>query len=275
MSHSISVENLLSLSGTERWPIVVGATRCAKFEAEGRRIAGSVWRDHLQTAVWGPHLARSGKPLVIYCLHGHNVSQLAVARLRAMGINALYLDGGIDAWEAAGGVSLKRHGPGVPLLLPEPTEWVTRARPKIDRIACPWLIRRFIDPFAVFHYVDAAWVKDIADEMGGIAYDIDGVHYSHRGELCSFDVLLDEFGIDDPALRNLALIVRGADTARLDLAPQAAGLLAISLGLSAIEADDHVQLEKGMAIYDALYGWCRHASGETHNWPSAKQGAAS
>jgi hypothetical protein len=119
----------------------------------------------------------------------------------------------------------------------------------------------------MFHFVAAEWVKDVAEEIGGIPYDIKDVHYSHRGTECTFDTLISEFGLTDPALLHLARIVRGADTASLDLEPQAAGLLAISLGLSAVEADDLVQLEKGMVIYDALYGWCRYATQETHNWP--------
>ena len=145
---------------------------------------------------------------------------------------------------------------------------MTRERPKIDRIACPWLIRRFIDPSAAFQFVAAEWVRDIADETGWIPYDVEGVELAHRGGTCSFDTLIAEFGIKDPSLLHLARIVRGADTAALDLEPQAAGLLAISLGLSATEQDDHEQLEKGMIVYDALYGWCRHATSERHNWPA-------
>ena len=273
MPHLILPEDLIQLAGTSRWPTVVAVTRLAKFEAEGRRIAGSVWRDHMRTAEWGPALAAKGGQMVVYCLHGHNVSQLATARLRSIGIDAVHLAGGIDAYGAAGGLVLRRHGPGVPLGLPAPTEWVTRERPKIDRISCPWLIRRFIDPQAMFHFVEPEWVIDIAAEIGGVAFDVEGAHYSHRGELCSFDGLLDDFGIDDPALRHMATIVRGADTARPDLAPESAGLLALSLGLSATEDNDLAQLEKGMVLYDALYGWCRHASAETHDWPAAGAGA--
>jgi hypothetical protein len=154
--------------------------------------------------------------------------------------------------------------------LAQPSVWVTRERPKIDRIACPWLIRRFVDPTARFHFVGAEFVRDIADETGWIPFDIKDVHYSHRGDECTFDTMIHEFGISDPALGHLARIVRGADTALLDLEPQAAGLLAISLGLSAIEPDDGAQLEQGMTIYDALYGWCRLAVGETHNWPVSR-----
>lgn len=273
MSKSISARDLSDLSGTSNWPTVVAATRCFKFEEEARAIAGSVWRDHMQTEVWGPDLARLGKPVIVYCLHGHNVSQLAVARLRAQGIDARHLEGGIDAYEAMGGLVLKQRGPDVPLLLPQATRWITRERPRVDRIAFAWLVRRFIDPMAEFHFVEAEWVVDIAEEMGAIPFDVDGVTYSHKrenGELCCVDTLLDLFGIEDPALRHLARIVCGADTGDLDLAPQAAGLLAISLGLSSSQDDDLAQLEKGMMIYDALFAWCRHATGETHAWTSGK-----
>lgn len=147
-------------------------------------------------------------------------------------------------------------------------KWITREHPKIDRIACPWLIRRFIDPVAAFLFVAPAEVAAVAERFGGTPFDIDGAFWSHRGDLCSFDVLLDEFGLDLPPLRRLALIVRGADTTRLDLAPEAAGLLAASLGLSRMFADDLEQLEAGMLLYDAFYRWARDATDETHNWPA-------
>ncbi|MEW5967608.1 MAG: chromate resistance protein ChrB domain-containing protein [Pseudomonadota bacterium] len=145
-------------------------------------------------------------------------------------------------------------------------KWITRERPKIDRIACPWLIARFIDPAAEFLYVPAADVLAIAKETGAIPYDIPGVEYGHRGELCSFDTFLDKHDLKDPALRQLAVIVRGADTDRLDLAPQCAGLLALSLGLSKNFADDHEMLRQGMVMYDALYAWTKNAQGERHAW---------
>ena len=145
-------------------------------------------------------------------------------------------------------------------------KWVTRERPKIDRIACPWLIARFIDPAAEFLYVPAADVLAIAQETGAIPYDIPGVEYGHRGELCSFDAFLDKHDLNDPALRQLAVIVRGADTDRLDLAPQCAGLLAFSLGLSKNFANDHEMLHQGMVMYDALYAWAKNAQGEGHKW---------
>lgn len=148
-------------------------------------------------------------------------------------------------------------------------QWVTRERPKIDRIACPWLIRRFIDPGAEFLYMPATQVLKVAEAEQAIPYDIPGVEFSHVGEKCSFDAFLDKYGLDDPALLQLAEIVRGADTSRLDLTPQSAGLFAISLGLSVCYADDHEMLEQGMVLYDALYAWCRSCQEETHNWPPA------
>ncbi len=147
------------------------------------------------------------------------------------------------------------------------TKWVTRERPKIDRIACPWLITRFIDAQAEFLYVPAADVLRVAAEQHATPYDIPGVEMSHVGEHCSFDAFLAKYRLADPALQQLALIVRGADTSRLDLAPQSAGLYAISLGLSQTFSDDHQMLQHGMVLYDALYTWCKSCQNETHNWP--------
>src|SRR6476659_2348722 len=139
-----------------------------------------------------------------------------------------------------------------------PSKWVTRERPKIDRIACPWLIRRFIAKDAEFLYVPTEQVFAVAAETGATPYDIPGAEpFSHHGEQCSFDAFLDHYNLHQPALDQLAVIVRGADTARPELAPQAAGLLAISLGLSRMYADDLAQLDAGMPVYDAFYRWCR------------------
>lgn len=146
-------------------------------------------------------------------------------------------------------------------------KWITRERPKIDRIACPWLIARFIDKEAEYLYVPTDEVFQIANQMGAIPYDIPGAELSHVGELCSFDTFLQKYGLTDPALQALAVIVRWADTSRLDLTPQSAGLYAISLGLSHCFTDDHEMQRQGLIIYDALYAWCRHCQGETHNWP--------
>jgi hypothetical protein len=153
--------------------------------------------------------------------------------------------------------------------------WITRERPKIDRIACPWLILRFIDAQAQFHYVPADRVLSTVQETGAIPYDIPGVELTHVGELCSFDAFLKKYQLDDPALLQLAVIVRGADTSRLDLAPQCAGLYAISLGLSATISDDHEMLRHGLLMYDALYAWCRRLQKESHAWPPAEYSLAS
>ena len=154
-------------------------------------------------------------------------------------------------------------------------QWITRERPKIDRIACPWLILRFIDAEAQFHYVPADRVVTMAKELGATPYDIPGVELTHVGELCSFDAFMKKYQLHDSGLSRLAVIVRGADTSRLDLAPQSAGLYAISLGLSATISDDHEMLRHGLVMYDALYAWCSKLQHETHGWPPAGYSLAS
>ena len=153
-------------------------------------------------------------------------------------------------------------------------KWVTRARPKIDRVACPWLIARFIDADAEFLFVAPNDVQRVARESGAIPFDVDGVELSHVGSYCSFDAFLEKYDLGDPALAELARIVRGADTDRLDLAPQCPGLLAISLGLSRLFADDHEQLSYGFVVYDALYAWLREARNERHDWNPQRSAAA-
>ena len=146
-------------------------------------------------------------------------------------------------------------------------KWVTRARPKIDRVACPWLIARFIDEDPEFLFVPPAQVRAVAETTGAIPFDVEGVELTHDGPLCSFDALLAKYRLEsDPALRDLAVIVRGADTARLDLAPQCPGVLAISLGLSRLFREDHEQIRHGFVMYDALLAWLREARAETHTW---------
>jgi hypothetical protein len=146
-------------------------------------------------------------------------------------------------------------------------KWITRERPKIDRIACPWLITRFIDKEPEFLYVPASEVMSEAERTGAVPYDVPGVEFTHVGELCSFDAFLARYDLSDPALKQLAEIVRGADTSRLELTPQSPGLYALSLGLSHNFSDDHEMLKHGMVMYDALYAWCRACQAETHNWP--------
>jgi hypothetical protein len=195
-------------------------------------------------------------------MHGENLSQSVVKDLRAFGRTAGHLEGGFTAWNERG-LPTRRN-------IDTSTKWITREHPKIDRIACPWLIRRFIDPSAEFIYVPTQQVLDVAKAMGATPYDIDGVEFTHEGERCSFDTILRIYDIKDPALDHLATIVRGADTSRHDLAPQCSGLFAISLGLSANFPDDHEMLKHGMVIYDALFTWCRSLQAETHNWPATK-----
>lgn len=265
----ITVTQLSRRIGLPDAPVLVDVRIDEDFAADPRLIPGARRRDFRAVADWAA--ACGGRQVVVTCRRGHKLSQGVAAWLRHDGIAAESLEGGHDAWAAAG------H-----MLVPEAklpprdargrTVWVTRARPKIDRIACPWLIRRFADPEAIFLYVSPPEVPAVAERFGATPFDIDGVFWSHRGEACTFDTMLDELGLDSAPLRRLAAIVRGADTARTDLAPEAAGLLAASLGLSRMYKDDLAQLEAGMALYDAFYRWCRDATDETHNWPAPASG---
>jgi rhodanese-related sulfurtransferase len=259
---SISPQALYVRLGAESAPIVVDVRRRPAFDADDEMIVGAVRRLPEAVDHWRPELS-DGRSVVVYCAHGQEVSQNTAAALRAAGNQACYLEHGITGWSEARLPRRRKLGAGS-------DGWVTRERPKIDRIACPWLIRRFIDPEARFLFAPTDRVFAVVAETGATAYDIPGAEpFSHDGELCSFDAFLKEYGIKDPALDALALIVRGADTARLELTPQSPGLLAISLGLSAIYADDHAMLERGMTVYDALYAWCRDCRDQGHDWNPA------
>ena len=202
-------------------------------------------------------------PVVIICQRGAKWSEGVAALLRLRGIRAERLEGGMVAWSAAG-------LPVTPIAALPGRLWVTRARPKIDRIACPWLIRRFVDPKARFLFVTPSEVPAVAEKFHATPFDVDGVFWSHRGETCTFDAMLAEFGLQTEALLRLALVVRAADTDRHDLSPQAAGLLAISVGLSRQYRDDLEQLAAGMVLYDALYRWARDGFDEGHDWPAGR-----
>jgi rhodanese-related sulfurtransferase len=264
--NSISSEKLSRLIGTPNSPRIVDVRDEDDFAADPRLIPGSLRRPSVEPWRWAGELTGSA---IVVCQKGLKLSHGVAAWLRQEGISAETLQGGWLAWAEAG-------LPMVPAdKLPQRdaagrTVWVTRERPKIDRIACPWLIRRFVDPHAVFLFVEPAEVLAVADRFGATPFDVDNVFWSHRGERCSFDVMVEEFGLSTEPLLHLATIVRGADTARLELAPEAAGLLAASLGLSRLYSNDLAQLEAGLTLYDALYRWCRDATDETHNWPSAK-----
>ena len=178
---------------------------------------------------------------------------------------------------AGGNMSWRDAGlPRVPIAALPPrsngaTAWVTRHRPKIDRIACPWLIRRFVDPSARFLFVPPSEVAAVAERFDATPFDTQDTFWSHRGPACTFDVMVDEFGLSHPALDRLATVVRAADTNCHDLAPEAAGLLAISVGLSRAWRDDLAQLEAGMIVYDALYRWARDGADEGHDWPADRK----
>ena len=259
---SVSAASLYNRIGTAAAPVLIDVRRRPAFDDDEWMIAGAIRRPPDSVAEWSADTPK-GQPVVVYCAHGQEVSRNVAASLRGIGVDARYLEGGIAEW-AEHRLPLRKK---VPL---GDRGWVTRERPKIDRIACPWLIRRFIDPEAAFLYVPTEQVFDVARVTGAVAYDIPGSEpFSHEGELCSFDAFLKIYGIKDPTLDALAVIVRGADTSRPELAPQSAGLLALSLGLSADFADDHEMLERGLVMYDALYAWCRSCQDEKHNWNPA------
>ena len=274
--NSISVEKLSRLIGRPDAPTLIDVCADEDFAANPRLIPGAVRRAWADVPTWGPEFVGSGRSAVVICKKGLKLSQGVAAWLRHQGVAADSLEGGVTGWQAA-------KLPTVPVdRLPKSdgqgrTVWVTRARPKVDRIACPWLIRRFVDPHAVFLFVPPSDVMDVADRFGATPFDIDrpDVHWSHRGDRCTFDVMVEEFGLEIEALKRLALIVRGADTAHPELAPESAGLLAASLGLSRMYSDDLAQLEAGMVLYDSFYRWCRDAADEGHDWPptSTKNGA--
>ena len=257
----VSLDELQSAILESRPPLVIDVRAHGAFRAASDTIEGALWRNPERVGEWAGELPRASK-VVVYCIHGGEVSQGVAKALREAGPSARYLRGGIEDWKAAGG-TLDRK----PALAN--TRWVTRERPKIDRIACPWLLARFVDPEAEFLYVPTKQVLDTARERDAIPYDVPDVHFTHEGERCSFDAFLRHYRLDDPALAQLATIVRGADTARLDLAPQASGLAAISLGLSRKYADDHEMLKHGLVMYDALYAWCKSSQDEVHTWNPA------
>lgn len=259
MTSSISFRELQSAIQGRQPPLIIDVRRQPEFRASSYMIAGALWRDPEQVSSWVKELP-SASTVVVYCTHGREVSQGVAKTLNEHKITAHCLEGGIEEGWKAGRAELDHKPSGAN------TRWVTRERPKIDRIACPWLIARFIDKNAEFLYVPPKQVLDAAKDHDAVPYDIPDIHFSHEGELCSFDAFLKHYHLTDPALQQLAVIVRGADTARLEIAPQASGLAAISLGLSRIFRDDHRMLKHGMVMYDALYAWCKEGQDEVHTW---------
>jgi rhodanese-related sulfurtransferase len=235
--------------GTPAAPNLVDLRAAEQIAAAERLMPGALWRRPADVEIWWERLPR-GRPVVVFDLSGGEKSRATVEALRHRGVQASYLAGGFAAWR-------DQKLPTRRIIATNEDRWVTRERPKIDRIACPWLIRRFVNPEARFIYVPAARVKAVAAESGATPYDIEGADFGHVAERCSFDAILRIYDLSIPPLDLLATIVRGADTSRHDLASQCSGLVAISLGLSANFPDDHEMLEHGMVLYDALYAWCR------------------
>jgi rhodanese-related sulfurtransferase len=257
----ISVTQLSRIIGLPGAPMLVDA-RQRDDSGSGRQVLPTARPMEAQAvSAWAHDF--SGQRVIVYCRDGGNLSQGVAAWLRHAGIDAQTLEGGFEAWREA----------DQPLLctdrLPERDEagrttWVTRARPKIVRIACPWLIRRFIDPTAVFLYVAPSEVTAVAERFKATPFDSGDGIWSDRAGACAFDVMLEAFNLRTKPLSRLAAIIRGADTGMPDLTPQSGGLLAISLGYSRMFRDDVAQLDATMPVYDALYRWCRDGTEETH-----------
>jgi rhodanese-related sulfurtransferase len=273
---TISPQELIHRLGRADAPLLLDARRRPKFDDAPTLLPGACYCAPEDVAAF----ARREPPreVVVYCVYGHEVSQDAVRTLRDAGWHARYLQGGIEGGESgvdrlediahwrATPLPRMAKRPDLGVTGERPSRWITRARPKIDRVACPWLVLRFIDPRAQFFYVPADEVLDQARRLDAVAFDIEGAPITHVWERCSFDALLQAFELKLPGLDALATIVRGADTSRLDLAAQSGGLLALSLGLSRLHADDHAMLRAALPLYDALYAWCREGRGETHTW---------
>jgi rhodanese-related sulfurtransferase len=246
---SVSPGDLYAHLGTAAAPMLIDVRRQEAFDADDRLIIGAIHRTPEEIDNWSRQASLAG-PIVAYCSHGREVSQDVASTLRGGGVSATYLEGGISGWKDMRLPTRRR-------LSTRTDRWVTREHPKIDRIACPWLVSRFINPDAKFIYAPPDQVVTVASETNGIPYDVKGAEFGHVGDRCSFDAIVRIFDINDPALDQVATIVRGADTSRHDLAPQCEGLYAISIGLSANFPDDHEMLQHGLVIYDALYAWCR------------------
>jgi rhodanese-related sulfurtransferase len=266
----ITTQQFSRLIGLPNCPAVVDVRIDDDYRGDPRLIPGSLCRDFRTVASWAPDYR--GEAVIVVCQLGQKLSEGTAAWLRHEGIDAQSLEGGFEARKKAGEPLVRTDK------LPRRddkgrTVWVTRSRPKVDRIACPWLIRRFVDPNAIFLFVAPSEVMAVAERFNATPFDIDGIFWSHRGDNCTFDTMIEEFGLKTDPLLQLAKIVRGADTARPDLTPQSAGLLAASLGYSRMYRDDLAQLKAAMGFYDAIYRWCRDATGETHDWPSNRPGA--
>lgn len=264
----ITVEKLKAYVGGENWPRILDLRGDDEVAGTPRLLpaAQRVTQRELVARLAADPGAREAFNVVV-CQKGGPRAEAGASALRLAGFNVESLEGGVAAWLAGGGPSVSAEA--IARLGPAPTRWATRARPKIDRVACPWLVRRFVDPRAEFHYVAAPVLFPAAALLEAEPFDADGARFTHAQDQCSFDAFVAAFDLRDPALDRLALIVRAADTGRLDLAPEAAGLVAISLGLSAACEKDERMIERAMTLYDGLYARLARADAESHNWPAA------
>ncbi|PZW45072.1 hypothetical protein C8P66_11288 [Humitalea rosea] len=260
-----TVPHLLRLIGTPEAPVLLDVRAEDDRAIDPRLLPASRCRDHATVAEWAPNYA--GRAVVVACQHGMRISEGVAAALCQAGASATVLEGGFQAWDDAGG----------PLVRPDHmpprdtwgrTLWVTQAEPKIDRVACPWLIRRFVDPEAVFLFLAPAEVEQVARRFGATPFDIEGVFWGHRGRDCTFDTMLDEFGLESETLERMADIVRRAGSGSFDEVPEAAGLLAASLGFSRMYRDDLSQLDAAISLYDAFYRWSRDVVRAVPAWPA-------
>ena len=266
----ISVNQLSRLVGTHTAPVVLDVRTEEDFADDPRTLPAALHfpfpdvTSQVESVVQSIGSVRA----VVYCQKGLKISEGVAAALRASGCSAEVLESGHFGWRDAGLLLVNqsaiqnRNEVGQSV-------WVTRVRPKVDRIACAWLLRRFVDRNAQFLFVSGSQVRAVAEKFNATPFDVEDVFFSHRGEMCTFDTMLEEFGLQSEALQRLATVVRGAGTDRLDLAPQCAGLMAASLGLSRMYDNDIKQLEAGMLIYDAMYRWARDAFDEKHEWQVA------
>ena len=266
----ITVSQLSRLLGTHECPQLIDVRIDEDYNDDPRHIPGAVRHPFNDMSALAERFP--GKAFIVYCQKGLKISQGAAAILRNLGRVAETLEGGHFAWAGAGQPFI--DGRKIP---PQDHEgrtlWVTRPRPKVDRVACPWLIRRFIDPSARFLFVSPSEVMNVAERFDATPFDMEGTFWSHRGEQCTFDTILSEFGLETEALGRLAVVVRGADTDRHELAPESAGMLAALLGLSRMYRDDLDQLDAAFPIMDAFYRWARDATDEKHDWPNPNSGS--
>jgi len=261
-SNKISIEKLNELIGTPKCAVIIDVRIDDDFADDPRMVPSAIRYPFDDVESCAERFCN--RSVIIYCQKGLKISQGAAAILRNMDINASVLEGGHFAWRGAGlpMISTEIFKPKSPF---EPTRWVTYSRPKIDRVACSWLINRFIDPYAKFLFVSQSQVSNVAERFNAIPFGVDGTLLGHEDDLCTFDAMLNVFGIETQALKTMAEIIRGADKGKYDLTREVHGLLALSLGLSRVYRNDEKRIEAGMVMYDALYRWARDEQDERYS----------